>query len=724
MTETGAVGAVQETGADWPAIRPEVVAEVVAGLSARLQKRLDSAAAKLAGRPVERTGDDWRIAVDEEAELVLHAPGGVIADQADVRCGCLLAPACVHRAAAVTVCPITDEEPAGRPGAGGAGTDGAGPAAAAPPAGTPVAAQGTTAGTTARTTAGTASGTGDGAPPDVLAAAEVAAVHHLHRAGAAVLAAGVGGAGAVLQAELLRAAHRARLAGLYRPSAAAVAVVTRVRAARSGEPDHRLADLVAALRELLGLTTALADAASAAPAGTPSVVPVGIAGLRGTARQAYGEAGGLRLYGLFSEPVLTPTHAGAVTWAVDAGGGLHTIAEIMPHADATTAAPQAVGAGNRAIRLGDALLSHREFTRAGLAVQGATRSAGGRLGAGAAVRAVRASGAAWTAEPIARLWAEPPAAQVERALAAAALPPEGRPAGSELLFLEVTLIGAVPYGPGGALQLLADCGGAVVVLRAAHDHPGLAHRGNLALLAAAPGLRLRVVGRLERAARPELRLLAVGAPADGPHPGEPALALTDRADRVNLGLERLQRADLVLPAETPAETPAPSSTPSGAEPEGASRLTGAPSAPGPLAALPDREGPAAPVHLLTRRVEQAVTGGRAALTLTVRTADGARSVDGDRARLRSAGLATGAALLDGLRSAAADQPRDVFGRVVADDHEAFAVAWLAAAWYGEELASALCATAWTSAMSGPVPAAGPVPAGEGASVHSQLSSQP
>ncbi|MFB6894493.1 hypothetical protein ACFCX4_34930, partial [Kitasatospora sp. NPDC056327] len=124
MTETR-TGTEPGTGAGpggaWPAVRPEVVAEVVAGLSARLQKRLDSAAAKLAERPVERVGEDWRIAVDEETTLVLHAPAGVIADQADVRCGCLLAPACVHRAAAVTVCPLDDGEP---PADAGSGADG------------------------------------------------------------------------------------------------------------------------------------------------------------------------------------------------------------------------------------------------------------------------------------------------------------------------------------------------------------------------------------------------------------------------------------------------------------------------------------------------------------------------------------------------------------------------------------------------------------------------
>ncbi|MFH8388058.1 hypothetical protein ACH4E7_45540 [Kitasatospora sp. NPDC018058] len=618
---------------DWPGVRPKVVAEVVAGLSARLQKRLDGAAGKLARLPVTRDGEEWRVQVDEEALLVLHAPGGVVADPGDVRCGCLLAPACVHRAAAVTLCPIAE--------ATETADDAAAEAISTPEAPeTPV----------PQPEAGAAE-TPAAPDPTPLSPPELAAVRHLHRAACAVLAAGVSGAGAVSQAELLRAAHRARLAGLYRPAAAAVAVVTRIRAARSGAPDHRLADLVAALRDLLGLTTALTTTALATTAGaTP--------GLRGTARQTYAEEGGLRLYGLFAEPVLTATHAGAVSWAVDADGRLSTIAEVTPHGDAETAAPLAVGAGNRTVRLGDAALSHREFSRAGLAVQGATRSVSGRLGAGASVRAVRATGTDWTAQPAARLWSDPPAAQVARALAAQELPYETRPAGSDLLFLDVTLLGTAPYGPGGAPRLLAHCGegGPVIALRPGHEHPGLAFRANLALLATAPGLRLRVIGRLERADRPELRLLAVGAPPDAPD----VLALpADRAGRVNLGLERLQTAD--LPA-------------------------GAPTGPATARTAPP-DGP--PVHVLSRRVEQTVTTGRHALAPSAATAAA------DRSLLRSAGLATAAELLDGLRAAAASQQRDVFGRIVQDDHDAFATAWLAAAAYTEALAAALCSAAWT-----------------------------
>ncbi|MEV7599296.1 hypothetical protein AB0O91_18140 [Kitasatospora sp. NPDC089797] len=698
---------VTTSESDWPGVRPEVVAEVVSGLSARLQKRLDGAAAKLAQRPVSRVGGEWRVQVDEEALLVLHAPDGVVVGPDDVRCGCLLAPACVHRAAAVSLCPLAeapeaaDTDPA-VDAAGAGNVAGTSAAIGAVEAGGGAGASGTAPAPAAPTAA----------PPAALTPAELAAARPLHRAACALLAAGVSGAGAVAQAELLRAAHRARVAGLYRPAAAAVAVVTRIRSARSGAPEHRLADLVAGLRDLLALTTALTAPALAAPAPasptSPAVDPAALAALRGTARQSYAEEGGLRLYGLFAEPVLTATHAGAVSWAVDAGGRLSTVAEVMPHGDATAAAPLAVGAGNRTVRLGDAALSHREFSRGGLAVQGATRSVSGRLGAGASVRAVRAAGAAWTAEPSVRLWSEPPAAQVARALAAQELPYESRPAGSDLLFLDVTLLGAAPTGPDGSLQLLARarsaaCGPVagppatepvaadlpavepVIALRPGHEHPDLAFRANLALLATAPGLRLRLIGRLERADHPELRVLAIGTPPDtgGPAPDgrEPhRLALpADRSGRVNLGLERLQTADLQTTDLLTAEL-----QPDDLQPDEFRSADPRTPPPGLPAAPP--VGP--PVHVLGRRVEQTVTTGRSALAPSAATAAA------DRGLLRAAGLATAAELLDGLRAAGVDQRRDVFGRVVPDDHEAFATAWLAAADYIEALATALCAAAW------------------------------
>ncbi|GKQ39294.1 hypothetical protein [Streptomyces sp. A012304] len=574
-----------------PPVAPSVTAELVEALSPRLRKRLDAGIAKLAARPAVRDGDTVRIAVDDDTDLHLHAPDGTVTSTDAIRCGCLLAPDCLHRAAAASAAPVADDPPA----APAADPTGAGEGATAEPEGTQGAEE---------------------AEAETADAAQRAAARVVFDAAAAVLEAGTAGAGAVLQAELLRAAHTARLAGLHRASGAAVSVVTGVRAARSADPGYRLADLTGAFREVLGVAHRLPGAAGAE-----------LAGLRGTARQPYRPDGSLRLYGLFSEPVLTATgYAGAVTWTADADGRLYTVSDVAPGGPG-----RATGAADRAVRMGDTSLSHRELSRAGLAVAGATVSPTGRLGAGAGVRAVRASGSSWYEEPSARLWAVPVAEQVARALNG----------GHDLLFLEVTLTGTVREATGDCL--LVDCAGLPLRLAAAHDHPALPHRDNLRLLAGARGSRLRIVARLAPGPLPRALLLATEHP-------------TDPSARVDLGLDRLQRADL----------------PAGTAPR-----------PAAVASVVDE----APLHLLRRRVQQTVSGGRRVLALP-------GGGPGDSARLRRLALATAGDLLDELHAAAADRARDAFGRLLPADTDRFARAWLAAAVYTAEVERGLCAAAW------------------------------
>ncbi|MDR6975142.1 hypothetical protein J2X68_001826 [Streptomyces sp. 3330] len=577
-----------------PPVAPSVTAELVEALSPRLRKRLDAGVAKLAARPVVRDGDTVRIAVDDDTDLRLHAPEGVVTSADAIRCGCLLAPDCLHRAAAASAAPVAED------------TSDSAPAPPTPDEASPLAAP------AAPAPGGASPSKDEGAAP-----AQLAAARAVYDAAAAVLEAGADGSGAVLQAELLRAAHTARLAGLPRVAAAAVSVVNGVRAARSADPAYRLPDLADALRTVLGMAYRL-----------PFATGRDLAELRGGVRQPYTPDGSLRLYGLFSEPVLTTTgYAGAVTWTADAGGRLCTVSDVAPGGPG-----RATGAADRAVRIGDTALTHRELSRAGLAVSGATVSPTGRLGAGAGVRAVRASGAAWSAEPLDRLWAVPVAEQVARALG---------DDGHGLLFLDVTLVGTVREATGE--HLLADCEGRTVRLAVAHDDPALPYRDNLRLLSAARGSRLRVVARLAPGPLPRALLLAAEHPARS-------------GDRVDLGLDRLQHADL------------PTAT--------------APAA--PAVAPPADE---APLHLLRRRVHQAVSGGRRVLGF-------GDSGAGDGGRLRRVGLATAGELLDELGSAAADRSRDAFGRLLPADPGRFARAWLAAAVYTGEVERALCAAAW------------------------------
>ncbi|MFF3326383.1 hypothetical protein [Streptomyces sp. NPDC002889] len=581
-------------------VPPAVTAELVDALTPRLRKRLDAAVAKLATRPVTVDGDTIRIAVDDETTLELDAPNGTVASADAIRCGCLLAPDCVHRAAAASLAPVAEAD-----------TETAAPAR--PPE---------------QPEQHPASG------PKAPAADQLAAAEALWTAGATALEAGADGAGAVAQAELLRAAHTARLAGLPRPASAAVRTVTLLRAARDARPEYRLTDLTAALRELLATAHALRRPAP----------PARVAELRGTSRRTYEDGGSLRLFGLCTEPVLTASgHAGAVTWVADAQGGLYTVPDVAPGGPS-----RAMGAASRTVRIGDTALTHRELARAGLVVSGATLSADGRLGAGQGVRAVRAKGAGWDEDPLAALWAAPPFRQVARALQGARNPGGGH----ELLFLDVTLRGAVHEAGGDCL--LADCDGRDgpplrLRITAAHDHPELPYRDNLRLLASVAGLRIRIIGRLEPAAHPRLRLLAAELPGG----------------RYDMGLDRLQRSD--IPAAGPvADTAAPRPLPI------------------PLAPTPD----SAPLHVLTRRTGQAAAAGRRALGLA-----GAESAP-DAARLRRAGLATAAELLDELLRTAAERGRDTFGRLLATDTGSFARAWLAAVLYTEEVAAELCRAAW------------------------------
>ncbi|GGT15626.1 hypothetical protein [Streptomyces chromofuscus] len=617
---------------DLPPVDPSVTAALVGALSPRLRKRLDAGVAKLAARPAVRDGDTVRIAVDDETDVVLHAPGGTVTSADAIRCGCLLAPDCLHRAAAASAAPVADDTSQADPAEDTEGHE------ETPPE---------TQEKTEATEATEATRQASRARPDTATVEQRSAARAVYDAAAAVLEAGTDGAGAVLQAELLRAAHTARLAGLPRAAAAAVSVVTGVRAARSADPAYRLAGLVGALVGVLGVTHRL-----------PHATGPEVSELRGTVRQPYRPDGSLRLYGLFSEPILTATgYAGAVTWTAGAEGRLYTVSDVAPGGPA-----RATGAADRAVRIGDTALTHRELSRAGLAVSGATVSPTGRLGAGAAVRAVRASGAAWRDEPLDRLWAVPVAEQVTRALNG----------GQDLLFLEVTLTGTVRETTGDCL--LADCAGVPLRLATAHDDPLLPYRDNLRLLAAARGSRLRIVARLVPGPLPRALLLAAE------HPGDPAA-------RVDLGLDRLQHADLPTDADAGPHRDA-------GLPVGTDLPTG--TVPSPAAVVTARDE--APLHLLRRRVHQTVSGGRRVLAFS-------REGSGDGARLRRVGLATAAALLDDLHAAAADRSRDTFGRLLPADTDRFARAWLAAAVYTDAAERALCADAWGAAEAEPSPPA-------------------
>ncbi|MFJ9626290.1 hypothetical protein ACIRU8_01200 [Streptomyces sp. NPDC101175] len=596
-----------------PPVAPEVAASAVTALTSRLLKKLDAAIETYTAAPVVIEGSVRRVRCGEDAEVVLTpGPSGVLTDPEEAVCSCLLAPRCLHRAAVLGACPVADAE-----AAVARETEPSAPDTVE------------TAGTPGPDRAEPESQTG---PTD----AQLTAARSLWAAAAAVLAAGIPAAGAVAQAEVLRASHTARLAGLHRAEAAALRVVRGLRGARSRHDGHRLADLVADLRELL-LTTGLLAAADPAPA------------LIGTARRAYRPEGALRVHGVCREPVISATgYGGVVTHVVSDDGRWFTVADVKPGGPA-----RARGAATATVALGSGSVDHAGLSRGGLLISGATLSSDGRLGAGKGVRATPVQGLSWTSGPLAALFARPLAEAVAARLGDAPVSdPEdaGRTAG-ELVGCELVIVGVVEQ------QLLArelapgraDADGPLIRLLPSNGHPDLAHTANLRRLASRPGLRLRVVGRLDPDRAATLRPLAVG-PVPDPDQATATLRLpAEWLGHADLGYDRIEGGHLP-PADALLE---------------AAGLPGVPS--DPVAE--------APLWRLRRLVEVAVSGGRRA------AAEPAR--DGDRAgavvALRRAGFRTAAELSYALAAEADRRGRDVFGRTEEADPDGYARAWLAAA---------------------------------------------
>ncbi|MEU0520565.1 hypothetical protein [Streptosporangium sp. NPDC006007] len=617
-------------------MEPHLAATAVEDLTPRLRKKLDAAIERCAGLPVTVDGQTVSVSWGEDAVVTL-TPGspGPVTDPGEVRCSCLLAPRCLHRAAVLNACPVAGM--------------GAGPdliSDGGPDTGTIVAARALR----------------DFDPP-APTAGQVAAAAGVWNAAVAVLVAGVPGAGAVLQAELLRAAHTARLAGLPRAEAAALGVVRGLRAARARHDDHRLADLVSALRELL-LTSGRLAAADPDPT------------LVGIARRAYRPGGALRVYGVCREPVISATgYAGVVTHLLTEDGRWFSVADVKPGGPA-----RARGAATAAVALGTTGMSHAQLARRGLLISGATVSPGGRLGAGRGVRATPVPGMSWSEGPLAALFARPLDEVADALLSGGAWSdPQTaeemeRPVGCDLVIVGAegdrllarrlpAADGSTGSGAGGASASRAEgtAEGPLVRLVPASSHPDLAHIANLRQLASLPGLRVRVLGRLDPGRAATLRPLAVG-----PVPGEgPTLRLpAEWLGHADVGYDHLQGSHL------PPRDVCP------------------PSAEEAAAAVDPVTG--SPLWRVRRLVELAVSGGRRAVAESARGGDSLTQ----RASLRRAGFETAAELVGVLTVEADRRSRDVFGRLVDADGDRYAWSWLAAALHLTVTERALVQASW------------------------------
>ncbi|MBB5783588.1 SWIM zinc finger family protein [Nonomuraea jabiensis] len=662
-TPEGAPETVPAGSPGLPPVTPDVVAAAVESLTSRLRKKLDAAIEQYAALPVTAGGGGVRIACGEDAVVTLSpGPSGVIADGEQASCSCLLAPRCLHRAAVLSACPIGDAVPGGEvdsrdssdaepapDGAPGLKSSATG-AAPAPDDGAEasVGAGSVGAGSVEAGSVGAGSvGAGPVGASEVAGptAAQVAAAAGLWAAAAAVLSAGVPAAGAVPQAELLRAAHTSRLAGLAAAEAAALRVVRGLRAARARHDGHRLADLVSALRELLLIAGRLAGADP-----DPALV--------GTVRRNYQPGGSLKVYGVFREPVISATgYGGVVTHVVAEDGRWFSVADVKPGGSA-----RARGAATAPVAIGPAMLNHSQLSRAGLLIAGATVSPDGRLGAGKGVRATPVAGMPWTEGPMAALFARPLAEAAGARLSGHAWSESDtaeqarEPVGCDLVIVgaagdHVLARALLP----GESDSVGGFGPLIRLVPASH-HPELAHVDNLRRLASRPGLLVRVVGRVEPDRVATLLPLAVG-----PVPGtEATLRLpAEWQGHADLGYDRLQGVH--LPPQDACPQP-----PDGDEVD-------------PVAG--------APLWRVRRLVELAVSGGRRAVAESARTGE-------SFAQLRAAGFQAAADLVTGLTAEADRRSRDAFGRLTDTGPDRYAWAWVAAATHLAATERAMIHASW------------------------------
>lgn len=606
-------------GAALPPVAPQVLAAAVADLPSRLRDRLDPTIARLAALPVRATDDGLTFDCGPDTVVTLTpAASGVIAEADQAQCSCLLAPRCLHRAAALGACPVADPAvvPLDTSDDDEEEVRDAGPVDEAP--------------------TGTPERTGP-------TAAQRTAARELWRAASAILTAGIPAAGAVPQAELLRAAHSARLAGLPRAESAALRVVRGLRSARARYPSHRLADLVSVLHDLL-LTAGRLAAGDRDPA------------LVGVTRRNYRGGGSLEVFGVCREPVISATgYAGVVTHLVAADGSQYSVSDVRPGGP-----ERARSSATAVVELGRAAVTHLQLSRGGLRIAGATISPDHRLGAGRGVRADPVTGLSWSSGPPAGLFSQPLVDAVRAQLAAG----DGEPADpadsrDDLVGGDLVIVGA--KGDHVLARELATPDGPLIRLVPANSHSDLAHVSNLRQLAARPGVRIRVVGRLEPDRAATLRPLAVGPVPDT----EVTLQLPDRwLGHADLGYDQLQGAHFprhdAIPAMPPITDPGP-------DPVSDS-----------------------PLWRVRRLVELAVAGGRRAVGESARSAG-----SGLRAPLRNAGFATAADLTDAL-TAESDRPtRDTFGRPVDPAPDQYTWAWVATATHLAATERALVQSSWS-----------------------------
>ncbi|MBL8813106.1 MAG: hypothetical protein JNM43_23260 [Planctomycetaceae bacterium] len=594
-----------------PSIDPLILSSMLSAAPERLQKRLDREPKAADGWEWRHEAGQWNVQAGEETVQVLAE---LVTEFGHVRCSCLLSPRCFHVLAVLNVCGIVESS---FEAADTASADEL-PALSG-----------------AEETSGK-TGSGVIEPAEELTTNAIHAAQQMDDATSRILATGLRSCGAVQQSQLLRAIHECRSEGLHRLAAAGLRLMTDIRQLRDHDENFRSETAVEDFRELLETCRHVVR---------QSPTPIRWIGV---ARRQFVPVESQKLHALFCEPILTRSgYAGVVTWLMADDGWIGSVSDVQP-GDASRI-PQAWQSG---VTLAGLSLSHRALSQKCLLLSKGTRSADGRLGGGESARAVPVDGKGWNAGPVAAKFQTPLADQIRQSFNESDKPDFMKPAGSDLLFFEAIVLGYHEH----ELIVAVPNSDVILSLTIALADDELSFRDSLTTLACAPGLKIRCIGRIERANAGRIQLLAcspasheLGSQAEVPE-GEvaerPKLMLSNGETHRSIGLHRLEKTQLSRCEKWPV------------------RVT---MVPRPIAAASADES-------LERWLRAIATGGRHAIPQTL-----AGSAARDVVKLRSQSRTDAATLLGSLTSATMATTTDIRGVRTADVPQQLAARWLAAA---------------------------------------------
>ncbi len=467
-----------------PTVAPELIAAMIESTPDRVRRRLDRTPDVAEGWSWGPGESSWAVETGGETVTLPH---GLITTVEQITCTCLLSPRCFHVLACLTRLEVALGEPDG-----------------------------------AEETEQIATAAED-ASEDLIEPTEGQrrAANELVASATRLLRVGIANSGIVLRSDLLRAIHQCRAEGLHRLAALGlrvIAAIGEIRSRAAAADPEQLAEDVADLLET-----------SHHVLGERSVAGFWI----GTARRKQMPVRPRRLLGLFAEPVVTRSgYSGAAVYFLGGDGRIYTASDVRP-GDVQRARDAYLGG----IEIGPMVQSAKQLARKSYLGTDLTASADGRLGRGKGAQIVEQAPSNWQDEVIAERFGRPLEAQWDAAYAQASLPADAREAGWNLLFLEGTVLGAA--GPALLLQPAGDP--RMIRLAIENESEGLHFRENLRMLSHAPGLRLKVIGRVNLLEPRMVAPLAVAEAEAARTDDGPRLEIPESwGDRVCLGFDEIQ----------------------------------------------------------------------------------------------------------------------------------------------------------------------------------------